>query len=401
MEIEIKRLNDTGDGIGFIDGKVVFVPKTVVGDIVLIKDIQDYKKFFRASVEKKVKCGKDRIKEKCSYFDDCGGCQIMNISYDRQLQYKKDKVVNIFKKYGDIGINPEIVFDKQYGYRNKIVLEVDKGKIGFYKYHTHDLLEINKCLLVSDNINRIISLIDKKLDLTGVNRIMVRESTNNDIMIVFYGSIDINKVKEILNGKVESCYVNDKLIMGNKYITIKLENKAYTLSPQSFFQVNYDMTVKLYNRVLDYLDGDDKVMDLYCGVGSIGIFVSDKIKSILGVEIVKDAIINANNNKKINNIDNITFKCGDVEEVINSSDYYDTIIVDPPRAGLSKKTRDILLKIGAKKIIYVSCNPMTLVRDIKYMDSKYKFKEITLFDLFPNTYHVESVSLLSLKTVEK
>ncbi|MEE3342551.1 MAG: class I SAM-dependent RNA methyltransferase [Bacilli bacterium] len=394
MEVKIERINDTGEGIGFLDRQVVFVPKTIPGDIVMIKDINKYKNYMRASVDNYIEYSKLREEAKCPYFSQCGGCQLMNINYQKQLEYKKNKVINIFKKYGNIDINPEIISDKQYKYRNKIVLEVRNGKIGLNKYHSHDIVYIDKCLLVSDNINKIIDLINNNLDLTGINKIMIRESTSKDIMVVFYGNIDINKVKELLNDKVESCYLNDRLIIGNKYIITKLNNYSYTLSPNSFFQVNYDMTIKLYNKVLEYISNGDNVMDLYCGTGSIGIYISNKVSNILGVEIVKDAINNANINKRINNINNINFKCGDVEKIINKNDKYDTIIVDPPRAGLSKKTRDILLDINSNKIIYVSCNPMTLVRDIKYLSNHYELKDITLFDMFPNTYHVESVVVL-------
>ena len=144
----------------------------------------------------------------------------------------------------------------------------------------------------------------------------------------------------------------------------------------------------------EYLDSNDNAMDLYCGTGSIGLFIASKVKNILGIEINESAIEDANNNKEINGINNISFKCGNVEKIINKNDKYDVVVVDPPRAGLSRKTRDILLDMGSRKIIYVSCNPMTLVRDIKYLSSKYKLKDITLFDMFPNTYHVENVVVL-------
>lgn len=394
MEVKINRFNDTGEGIGIIDGQVVFVPKTVPGDIVKIKNIKKYKNYIRGSINSFIEYSDLREKTPCPYFNCCGGCQIMNINYYNQLEYKKNKVINIFKKYGNIDINPIIISDKQYKYRNKITLEVRNGKIGLNKFHSHDIVYIDKCLLVSDNINKIIELINNNLDLTNINKIMIRESTNNDIMLVFYGNLDKDKTKKILKDKVKSCYINDKLIIGNKYIKTKLGKYIYTLSPNSFFQVNYDMTIKLYNKILEHLDNSYNTMDLYCGTGSIGIYISNKVNSILGVEIVKDAIENANTNKKINKIENISFKCGDVEKIINSNDNYDTIIIDPPRAGLSKKTRDTLLDIGSNKIIYVSCNPMTLIRDIKHLAVKYNFKEISLFDLFPNTYHVESIAVL-------
>ena len=397
MEVKIERLNDTGEGIGYVNNKIIFVPKVVIGDTVDIDDISEYKKYMRANNYSIVKNSDIRIKSLCPYFNECGGCQLMNMDYQEQINYKRDKVINIFKKYGNIDIHPDIIYDKQFKYRNKIILEVRNGKIGLFKYHSHDIVKIDKCFLMSDNINKIIKIINDNVNLLGVNKIMIRESTTKDIMVVFYGKIDKDRVKNILDGEVRAIYVNDKLISGDKYIKTRLGKYFYLVSPESFFQVNYDMTVKLYDKVLDYLISSDKVMDLYCGTGSIGIYIADKVKSIFGIEINKSAIRDANSNKELNDINNISFKCGDVENIINSRDFYDTIIVDPPRGGLSKKTKDILLDISSKKIIYVSCNPMTLVRDINDLKAKYESREVTLFDLFPNTYHVESVTLLSLK----
>ena len=152
--------------------------------------------------------------------------------------------------------------------------------------------------------------------------------------------------------------------------------------------------IRLYDKVLGYIDENSSVLDLYCGTGSIGIYVSSKCSSVFGVEINKSAIVDANRNKEINKVNNIDFRCGDVENIIKENNSYDYIIVDPPRSGLSAKTREILLKIDCKKIIYVSCNPMTLVRDVKDLKERYIFKEITLFDMFPNTYHCESITVL-------
>ncbi len=397
MKVKIERINDTGEGVGVIDRQVVFVPKTVPGDIVNVCNIKKYKKYMRADVYDFVKKSCERVDVKCPYFEYCGGCQIMNIDYEEQLEYKKNKVMSIFKKYGDIDISPEIIFDMQYKYRNKIILEVRDGIMGLNKYHSHDIVKIDRCLLVSDNINKVIELVSNNLDLIKVNKLMIRESSNHDIMIVFYGSVNKEEVVNILGNIVTSIYINDKLIFGNDNINTSLGIYNYTLSPKSFFQVNNNITIKLYNKIFEYLGNSDNVMDLYCGTGSIGIYVSSKVNNILGVEIVKDAVENAKINKTINNIDNISFKCGDVEKIINSDDNYDTIIVDPPRAGLSKKTRDILLDIDSNRIIYVSCNPMTLIRDIKYLSIKYEFKDVTLFDMFPNTYHVECVLVLERK----
>lgn len=392
MRVLIDRLNDTGEGIGKINNEIVFVEKTVPGDVVEVENIIKHKNYLEASPAKIIKNSSKRIPAPCPYYEKCGGCQIMNLNYPEQLAYKKEKVINIFKKYGDITVNPNIVFDKEWHYRNKITLQAENNKIGLFKSKSNEIVEIDECLLISNSMNELIKFIKENIKLAGINQIMLREA-NNQHMVVFKGNIDNTEALKLKN-KVDSIYINNNHIYGTKEITTTLEKYTFKISKDSFFQVNHNQTIKLYNKVKEYLNKKKKILDLYCGTGSIGIYVSDNCQSILGIEINKQAIKDANINKKINNIENISFKCGDVANIITSKDKYDTIIVDPPRSGLSKKTRKILLEISTNYIIYVSCNPITLVRDIKELSSKYELKDITLFDLFPNTYHVESVSLL-------
>ena len=392
MRVLIDRLNDTGEGIGKINNEIVFVEKTVPGDVVEVENIIKHKNYLEASPAKIIKNSSKRIPAPCPYYEKCSGCQIMNLNYPEQLAYKKEKVINIFKKYGDITVNPNIVFDKEWHYRNKITLQAENNKIGLFKSKSNEIVEIDECLLISNSMNELIKFIKENIKLAGINQIMLREA-NNQHMVVFKGNIDNTEALKLKN-KVDSIYINNNHIYGTKEITTTLEKYTFKISKDSFFQVNHNQTIKLYNKVKEYLNKKKKILDLYCGTGSIGIYVSDNCQSILGIEINKQAIKDANINKKINNIENISFKCGDVANIITSKDKYDTIIVDPPRSGLSKKTRKILLEISNNYIIYVSCNPITLVRDIKELSSKYELKDITLFDLFPNTYHVESVSLL-------
>ena len=392
MRVLIDRFNDTGEGIGKINNEIVFVEKTVPGDVVEVENIIKHKNYLEASPAKIIKNSSKRIPAPCPYYEKCGGCQIMNLNYPEQLAYKKEKVINIFKKYGDITVDPNIVFDKEWHYRNKITLQAENNKIGLFKSKSNEIVEIDECLLISNSMNELIKFIKENIKLAGINQIMLREA-NNQHMVVFKGNIDNTEALKLKN-KVDSIYINNNHIYGTKEITTTLEKYTFKISKDSFFQVNHNQTIKLYNKVKEYLNKKKKILDLYCGTGSIGIYVSDNCQSILGIEINKQAIKDANINKKINNIENISFKCGDVANIITSKDKYDTIIVDPPRSGLSKKTRKILLEISPNYIIYVSCNPITLVRDIKELSSKYELKDITLFDLFPNTYHVESVSLL-------
>ncbi len=397
MKLKIERFSDNGSGIGFINGKVVFVSKTIPGDTVLIKDIKDYKQYYKAFLDKIVDKSNIRCNIECPYYDVCGGCQIMGISYEMQLEYKKNKVINIFKKYADVDINPLIFGSEQFKYRNKIILSVTDGKLGLVKYHSHGVVNIDNCLLVSDKMNRVIRVINNNLNLINVNKVMLRENTNNGIMVKFYGDIYGEQVIDNLKDLVKSIYVDDNLIFGDERIFSVLNNYSFGISPESFFQVNYEGMVKIYDKVLDYINDGDMVLDLYCGYGSIGIYVSSKCSSILGVEINESAIKDANLNKKINKLDNICFKCGNVDSIITSDYNYDTVIVDPPRGGLNKKTRDILLDINSNKIIYVSCDAITLARDINYFKNNYYLKDMTLIDMFPNTYHVESVCILVRK----
>ena len=397
MELKIERLSDNGDGIGFIDGKVVFVPKTVPGDVVLIKGIKDYKKYYRGSLDTIVGKSDIRCDIKCPYYDICGGCQIMGISYEKQLEYKKNKVVNIFKKYADIDINPFIFGSEQFKYRNKIILHVSDGKLGLVKYHSHGFVNIDRCLLVSDKMNEVIKIINDKLDLVSVSKVMLREAINGDIMVKFYGDISCEQIVNSLDGIVKSIYVGDKLVFGDERIFSILNGFSFGISPESFFQVNYEGMIKIYDRVLEYINDGDRVLDLYCGSGSIGIYVSSKCSSVFGVEINESAIRDANLNKEINGLDNVNFRCGNVDSIIDGKYRCDTVIVDPPRGGLNKKTRDILLDVNSDKIIYVSCDAITLARDINYLKSKYYLEDIMLIDMFPNTYHCESITVLERK----
>ena len=397
MEILIEGLNHTGEGIGKIDGKVIFVPKTIPGDLVVVENIRDFKTYYRGVVKKYIVNSNDRVNVECPYYGECGGCQLMGFSYLKQLEYKKDKVKNILKRYGDIDIDLDIILsDKIYGYRNKITLQVVDGKIGLYKCNSNELVEIDKCLLVSDKVNNLIKVVKDKLDITEVKNIVIREYQDN-LMVQFIGNIVSDDVINILGKLVSIIYINDKLVCGNKNLEVELGDYKYKVSPYSFFQVNYNQAERLYDKVKEYLGiNNNKVLDLYCGTGSIGIYVSDYCKEVLGIEINESSVRDAIENIKLNRLSNISVVKGDVGKVLKTGDEYDVIIVDPPRSGLDKKTKKTLLELKSKKIIYVSCDPITLARDLKVLGKFYDVKDMILVDMFPNTYHVESVVCLSL-----
>lgn len=394
--IKVERLNHSGEGISQDLGLITFIPKTISGDIVEIEIIEKSKNYQRAKVINYKKRADNCINPSCKYYYECGGCHISNLPYNKQLEYKKNRVKDIFKRYLAIDIDFDIIFsEKILGYRNKITLQIKNGEIGLFENRTNNIIKIDKCLLVSDNLNNIIKKL-KKLDLIAIKKIILRE-TKEEIMMIIEGNIS----KEILLEfkEADTIILNNQTIKGKGYIEEKINDLEFIISPDSFFQVNSNQVVKLYNKVLEYanITSKDRVIDLYCGTGTIGIYLARYCKQVLGIEINESSIKDANKNKKLNNIENIEFIQGDVGNIINNSYQASIIVVDPPRSGLDKKTRKALLEILPQKIIYVSCDTMTLVRDLKELLNKYEIKDGTLVDMFPQTYHVESVILLQRK----
>ena len=252
-------------------------------------------------------------------------------------------------------------------------------------------VNIDYCYLVNDNINKIIQLLNgTRLEL--VDEVIIKGT--NEIMVIINGTVNEKEVINILRDDVTSIIVNDNKIYGKDYITIKVKDYIYAIYPNSFFQVNTGMISKLYDKVLEYAGDGKLLLDLYCGAGTIGIYLSQNFSRIIGIEVNKDAVASANINKKINGINNIEFICNKSSDIEIIGD---VLIVDPPRNGLDKITINKIINSSIKKIVYVSCNPITLARDLKILKEKYELDQITLFDMFPNTNHVECVCLLKLK----
>ena len=402
MEVVIEKMNHQAMGIAKINGKVVFIPKVIVGDIVDIDIVKEYKNYSIGKVNKIIKNGSKRVDVLCPYYDICGGCSISAYTYQDELEYKVNNVIDIFKR-NEIDIKPNIIkSDNRYGYRNKITLQVSNGIIGLYEEDSNKIVDVDKCLLVSDKLNEIIDIIKKNINVNKCNKIVIRD-TYYGIMIIFYGSVNNEEVIKYLGKKVVSIYTYDnkyKCIYGEKYLYEMIGEYKYRISPDSFFQVNSRTVNKLYNKVVEYAienEKKDNLVDLYCGTGTIGIYLSKYFNNIIGIELNKQAVEDAKENAKINGVNNIEFYAGDVGKIINDQIKADVIVVDPPRSGLDKRTKDILLKIKANKIVYVSCDPLTLARDIKELDSWYDLGDITLVDMFPNTHHVESVCVLNFR----
>ncbi len=396
MKVEISALNHTGEGIGKIENKIIFIPKTIPGDIVIPSNIIDHGNYEEASIWFLETPSPNRVVIKCPYYDLCGGCHLQGLSYQNQLSYKQEKVINILKKYAKLEVNPPITPSPPYHYRNKITLQVQNSQIGLYEHNSKKLVPVEQCLLISPKMNALLSQIQKNINLKEVTQIIIRETSTNQIMIQLIGQALPEQVKKVLSDQVTSLYINDKHIMGQPQIEEKLGPYHFLISPYSFFQVNPTQTINLYNQVKTYLGpNNNHVLDLYCGTGTIGIYVSQYCKKITGIEINPSAVKDAQENIKNNNLKNIKIKLGNVASILKNNEKYDAIIVDPPRSGLDKQTRKILLQLKSPKIIYISCNPITLARDINQLKEDYDLKDISLFDMFPNTYHVECICVLN------
>lgn len=396
MQVKIEKYDDLGRGIAYLNGKVLFVPKTVPGDIVEIAVINDKKNFSECQVLKYIEYSPERINSSCPYFDSCGGCDFLNVKYENSLNYKVNKVKEIFNKNG-ISINPKVVLSSQnLFYRNKITLKVQNGKLGYFKNNSHDLVEIDKCIIASNAINSMIPYIKKFNILNG--NVTIRSNQNEEILLVIESydnlNININEIKK--NIKLVGIVINNRLFYGVDFLNENINDLNYRISYDSFFQINPRVAQILFNTIDENIDVNDNVLDIYCGVGTLSLSAAKKAKQVVGIEIVKNAILNAKFNAKINNIQNTEFILGDASNIkFSKYNNFNKVIVDPPRSGLTNSVISTILKINPEEIIYVSCDPQTLVRDIKILSANYVIKDSFVLDMFCYSYHVETIVILN------
>lgn len=393
MIVKIDKLSHDLRGITKIDNKITFIPKTLPEEVVNIRITKQKKKFNDGCLTTIIEESKDRVKYICPYYDICGGCDTGHILYSKSIMYKKDMVVDIFKRYCDMDVDMDIVYDDDniYNYRNKITLRVNDGKLALVG---ESLVNIDYCYLVNDNINKVIGILNG-ICLDGIDEVIIRGT--DEIMVIIKGNIDNDKLIQILKDNVSSIFINGVKVFGNDYVMINVGNYRYAVYPDSFFQVNTKMISRLYDKVLEFAGRGDKLLDLYCGAGTIGIYLANNFNSVRGIEQNESAIKGANLNKGINDIKNISFVCekaSDINEIVE-----DVVVVDPPRSGLDSTTIKRILNSRIERLIYVSCNPITLARDINILKDKYNLVSMSLFDMFPNTSHAECVCLLINNTI--
>ena len=395
-EVKIEKLDNQGRGICYVNNKITFVENALPEEQVKIKLTKESKKFNEAEVIEYLITSKNRVESPCPYFKSCGGCELLNLSYENTCKYKKEKLENILSKYANIKTKVEIVKCKNHlNYRNKITLKIENGKYGYYAPKTHKLVCINNCLLAEPAINNFIQDIDKLNIKNG--EVTIRSNYNSELLIWIKSP---GKVKPNINylkskHKIVGILLNNQPIEGDTSFIEIINHQLFTVSYDSFFQINREVCSIIFDRILKEINDNDTILDLYCGVGTLGINACKKAKKAYGIEIVKNAILNAITNSKINKRDNIYYMLGKVEDNLSKiNDKIDTIIVDPPRAGLDPKTKQTILEFKANKIIYVSCDPMTLARDLKELSSIYNIKQVTSLDMFPYTEHIETYCVL-------
>jgi len=401
-EVKIIRLNNEGLGVALVDKFVVFVKNALVDEIVKIRITEVNDNYAKADVINYIETSSDRVIPSCPFYEKCGGCNLMHMNYESQISFKKDKVKSIFKKISNIDIDiKDIIYDKEYNYRNKVTLKVKNDKIGLYREKTNDIINVDKCLLLDNKINDELiklELFIHRYKNNNISEIMIR--VINDKIMLSLDTINKEVRDSFINNfdHVESIYINNKLVYGNEFLKENINDLEFNISPKSFFQVNKNIMTKMYDKAISYIKGGT-TLDLYSGTGTISMLASKTSDEVIGIEVVKDAVKDANNNIELNIIKNVSFICDKVENKIDElkNKKIDNIIMDPPRSGSDKKSLNSILEIEPKQIIYISCNPVTLARDYNTLKEKYSIKEITLFDMFPNTYHVESLMVLERK----
>ena len=396
MKVEILRLDNFGRGIAYYNDKICFIENAYPEEIVEFEISKETNKYIEGKAINIIRKSPFRINSKCVYSDICGGCTFQEYDYQEENKYKENKIRGLVERalHLDSNIVKDIVYDIEINYRNKLILHGNNNKLGLYKNKTNEIIDIEECNISNNKINKIIKILRK---INNIEEVLIRTSNDEKEVIVDIKN-EVNNYEELLK-ECTVLIINNKIITKKDKIITTIGDKKYYLSSNSFFQVNENLTEKLFDKVKEYIINIEptNVLDLYCGTGSFGIYISDIVKTIVGVDYNESNINDAKNNNKLNNINNIKYICDKVENVIDTFKNYDLVIVDPPRAGLDKKSIDNIIKINPKNIIYISCDPNTLIRDLNILKEKYKIKEITPYNLFPKTYHCESIVVLERK----
>lgn len=437
LELEITDMDCEGLGISHVDGYTVFVHNALVGEVVKARVERVTKTIAFAKAIHHLKYSSERITPPCPYYAKCGGCNMMHMKYEEELRIKRNAFeTTISKMVKNPPIKRVVGSDTPYNYRNKIQLPVgyenDEFVVGFYQERSHNIIKSDSCLIENENartiINEVLELLNEsniypyieENHMGDLRHLVLRVNSKNEFMLIMVVKENKPKIAKFINQLksplLKSVYINvnpnkTNVILGKEFIHVKgsefieeeLFGNKFIIHPNSFFQVNYKQMLKLYKTAIDLLNPkkDETVIDAYCGIGTITLSLAKHVKKVYGIEIVSEAIDNANENKKRNNITNAEFILGKCEEEIMelvSKNKIDAIMMDPPRKGSDKNFLDTVINAKINKIVYISCGPAALARDLAYLkEHGYEIKEIVLVDMFSRTTNIESVVLLELK----
>lgn len=447
LEIEIVDIGDEGEGIGRSEGMTIFVEGALPGDVVSCQIVEQKKSYAKAKLKKVVKPSPFRVEAPCSVYHSCGGCQIQDLAYETQLKYKENMVLNALKRVGqfaDAEVKPIIGMKDSFRYRNKgfypVQGNIAQPLIGFYKKNSHSVVDVRDCLLQDERNAVIIEVIrkymrdfkvapyDSRSHEGTIKSVMIRKSeVSGEIMVVLVTSgrklamtktlVNLltaavpNIVSVIQNvhasHSIKGLGEESKLLFGKSTITDHIGDLKFEISAESFYQVNAKQTEVMYKKAMEYanLSGQETVYELYSGTGTISLFLAQKAKKVYGIEIIPAAVENARENAKLNHIDNVEFILGNAEDAFvnlyEEGHRADVIVVDPPRSGCEPAVIETMLKMAPLRIVYVSCKPSTLARDLRLLceGGAYKVEEVQPVDVFGHTSHVESV--VKLVRIEK
>lgn len=440
--LDIKRLGINGEGIGFYNKMTIFVKNAIPGEGVDVEVTEVLPKMAKAKILDFKHKSAQRVEPKCPYYENCGACQTMHIDYNKMCDFKRDAVIEALNRYTTINtksfeIKKTIGMDNPFGYRNKNAVSLFKnsGKtsIAMLQDDSNEWLKVDSCLVLNDKLNEANKKILEAIDELGIplynvkyHRGVIRylvtriSFKTNEIQVCLVCLEKTNKIKELANKLLEipnvvSVYENfnearkgmifgdqTNHIAGKEYIVEQIGNIKYNLTPTTFFQLNPIQTEKMYETIKKAakLSFKETILDAYCGVGTIGLFLAKNAKEVIGVEYNKDSVLRARENAKLNKINNASFYQGDARELIPhimKEKSFDIVVLDPPRVGLGEELCHDLLSYEINKIIYVSCNPSTLAKDLEILKQKYNINSIQPIDMFPNTSAVESVCVLTKK----
>ena len=440
--VDIVDIGQGGVGIGKFEGFTVFVDGGLVKDKIKVKITKSKKNYAVGDIVEIIEPSPYRVERKCSKeLKDCGGCQIQELDYQEQLNIKTNEVKQVISRIGkleDVVVHPALGMEEPFRYRNKAQFPIQKVDgspvIGFYKKKSHDIIPTDQCIIqhdVNDKIIKIIktyiraykvSVYDEKTH-TGVLRHLVTKVgfESKEVMVVLVANGRklpyLNELASVLKENIpgfKTLVVNvnrektnvilgneNRVIYGDGKINDNIGDLVFEISPLSFFQVNPVQTEVLYNKALEYaaLGENDTVFDIYCGIGTISLFLAQRAKKVYGIEIVEEAIKDAKRNAEINNLDNVEFYVGKAEDVVpkmyKQGKRANVVVVDPPRKGCDEKVLDTIVSMQPDRVVYVSCNPSTLARDLAYLNEKgYKSLEVQPVDMFPHSVHIENVALI-------